>query len=417
MKEQAHSARRLAAGIAALPGVRTAFACTQAAWRFFSNERVTPPKLAEPLREAVRRDLERSASDYVLAVVDWSKIDYRNHESKKDRRTFCNPGEAGYSLTSVLAVDAATGAPLGPLEMELESAVGTHSTRSEERQSAVHYVEQVAPLMAASTAWKLPRRAVFTMDREYDSVDHYRQWNRAGHLFLVRADDKRLVRYQGEQMLLSEVVAALRREGKFTAARVVDFKGSALPQFVAEAEVVLDRPAWRRRADGSNRRVPGEPLTLRLVVSEIRDRKGKPVAHWLLFSNVPAAIAAAELALWYFWRWRIEGFFKLLKTAGVHLEEWEQENALRILRRLLVACMSCVTVWQLMRCDDEAAEDCKRFLIRLSGRQMKAGVPFTAPALLDGLHTLLVIEDVFGDLDIAAIRQLAKPVLDYLKPP
>jgi hypothetical protein len=33
------------------------------------------------------------------------------------------------------------------------------------------------------------------------------------------------------------------------------------------------------------------------------------------------------VALWHYWRWRIESYFKLLKSAGLQLEEWQQATA------------------------------------------------------------------------------------------
>ncbi len=62
--------------------------------------------------------------------------------------------------------------------------------------------------------------------------------------------------------------------------------------------------------------VAGEPVTLRLIVSEVPAANGRVLAQWLLLSNVAATVAAGRLALWYYWRWRIESFFKLLKGAG-----------------------------------------------------------------------------------------------------
>ena len=47
---------------------------------------------------------------------------------------------------------------------------------------------------------------------------------------------------------------------------------------------------------------------------------GEVLSRWLLLSNVPADVAASELALWYYWRWRIESFFKLLKSAELAAE-------------------------------------------------------------------------------------------------
>lgn len=417
MKEQAHPARLLSAGIAALPGTGTAWASTQAAWRFFKNERVTPEALAEPLREAVRRALGGSRSDYALVVVDWSKIDYRRHTAKADRRGFCNPGEAGYALTAALAVDAATGDPLGPLELELDAADGLHTTRDADVRPSAHYVEQVAPLMHAAAGWGLPRQPVFVMDREYDSLEHYRAWHAANHRFLVRADADRRLRWEGRSRLLNEVVAGLKRAGAFAKARDVTYHGRRMTQFVAEAAVVLDRPAWKNKADGTRKRIPGPPLPPRLIVAEARDEADQVVATWLLMTNVAADVPANEVALWYYWRWRVESTFKLLKSAGVELEHWQQETASAILRRLLVACMACVTVWHLEASPSPAAAACRRLLIRLSGRLTKRSRPVTSPALLAGLRTLLVIKDALNDYDVEELLRIARPILDYLKPP
>jgi len=44
-----------------------------------------------------------------------------------------------------------------------------------------------------------------------------------------------------------------------------------------------------------------------------------------------------------------QSFFKLLKSAGHQVEHWQQETAEAIAKRLLVATMACVVVWQLAR--------------------------------------------------------------------
>ena len=58
------------------------------------------------------------------------------------------------------------------------------------------------------------------------------------------------------------------------------------------------------------------------------------------------SVAAQTIAQWYYWRWRIENYFKLLKSAGQHLEEWQQTTAKAIASRLLVAATACVVVWR-----------------------------------------------------------------------
>jgi hypothetical protein len=132
-------------------------------------------------------------------------------------------------------------------------------------------------------------------------------------------------------------------------------------------------------------------LALRLVVSQVYSPHGQLLAQWLLLTNVPAAVDAATLALWYYWRWQIESYFKLLKSAGQEVEHWQQESARAIALRLLVAAMACVLVWQLARDGSPEGAGRRRWLVQLSGRQMGHGVEFTEPALLAGLWVLLAL--------------------------
>ena len=192
----------------------------------------------------------------------------------------------------------------------------------------------------------------------------------------------------------------------------MQYHGREANQWVAETTVRLTRPARPHRRDGCPRRaVPGKPLTVRLVVAEVRTAQGRVLARWLLLTNVSAAVTAAEIALWYYWRWRIESYFKLLKSAGHHLEQWQQETAAAVARRLLVVTMACVVVWQLERCTEPAAVALRQLLVRLSGRQMKRERPTTAPALLAGLWIFLSMLQVLEHYDLSELRRLVQTVL------
>jgi hypothetical protein len=153
--------------------------------------------------------------------------------------------------------------------------------------------------------------------------------------------------------------------------------------------------------------VPGPAISLRLVVSRVYDAKGQLLAEWLLLTNLPAEVDADEIALWYYWRWRIESYFKMLKGAGQHLEQWQQDTAIAIARRLCVASMACVLIWQIARDASPEANRLRRLLIRLSGRQMKRGIAFTEPALLEGLWVLLAMLDTLKHHGIAELQELA----------
>jgi hypothetical protein len=242
---------------------------------------------------------------------------------------------------------------------------------------------------------RLPLPAVHIIDAEADSVAHFREWSgQPNRWYLVRADD-RLVEYQGNEQKCSTLCATLHERQQFRYQREVLYHGRKARQWIAEASVTLLRAGQRNRpAAGDRKRIAGTPLDLRLVISEVRDPQGALLATWYLLTNLPEEVAAGDVALWYYWRWRIETYFKLMKSAGLNAESWQQETAAAIARRLLVASMACVTVWRLARSTQPQAAPARRLLVRLSGRQMKHKQEFTIPALLAGLWTLLSMIEV-----------------------
>jgi hypothetical protein len=288
------------------------------------------------------------------------------------------------------------------------------------------HIDEVLDAMEASRGWDLGKPIVHVIDREADSVGHYRVWHGRGHRFVVRADDDRHVLWRDGERRMAEVVAELEPEfkdvpGEGGVPETVAIRAGTGRLRVAETAVVLHRPARKttggKSAGGHKRRavVPGPPLPLRLVVTRVVDEQGRTLAQWCLLTNVDPAVAdAATVGRWYAWRWRIETFHKLLKTAGLNAEEWQQETAEAFLRRLCVAVMACLTVWHLQREAGAAAAGLRKILVRLSGRQMKFGVESTAPALLAGLEKLLAIDDLAQSEDLEEVLALARRVLPTL---
>jgi hypothetical protein len=168
----------------------------------------------------------------------------------------------------------------------------------------------------------------------------------------------------------------------------------------------MTRPARPSQKKGKKPPVPGEAVEANLTVSRVMSEDGEVLAEWLLLSNIKD-VDAATLALWYYWRWQIECFFKLLKSAGHHLESWQQESALAIAKRLLVTSMACVTVWEIAADKSLEAAELRAFLIKLSGRQMRHKVEFTNPALLAGLWVFLSMLEI--------MENYSKEELDNLK--
>ncbi len=367
------------------------------------------PVLAAPLIEAARAAVQQTCADYVLLALDWSLLHYNNHRSKLDRVALAHREDLGYKLLTALAISDTGGQPLAPVCLELEAADGVHTTRNATRQAAQSALDGLSPVLAYVGGLELGRPVVAIIDREADSVQHLRDWSAASQLFVVRANDAPRVTYEGRVQPLRDVA----RRVPLARSREVLHKGVPATQYAGEACVVIERPARTHRVLNGKKRhhnISGPPLSLRLIVSEIRDARGIVLARWLLLTNVPAAITAERVALWYYWRWDIESYHKLLKQAGQHLESWQQDDAEQLARRLAVVAMAAVLVWQLARDTRPEAEHMRQILVRLSGRQMKRGrgqPGFTKPALLAGLGILIPMLHLLEEHSPEELKRLA----------
>jgi hypothetical protein len=415
VREQMNIPSQLAAGMKAVPSVAQSFASTQALWRFLGNPRVTLPQLVTPLRAFGRQAAEQSGSSYVLLVHDWSKLAYPGHASKTDQTRLSHADDVGYELYTALLVDAGTGAPLAPMELQLLAADGRHSTSAARPVPRMPHLEQLPPTRQAARTWERPRQIVHVIDREADSQVAFRRWSAADERFLVRADFTRKVAWQDERIALPSLAERLVQARRFVPAGSVTIRGKAGLREVAETEIRLSGPA-RKRTPNGRIKVDAEPLPLRLVISRVRSASGQVLAEWYLLTNVPDDVPAVTIADWYDWRWKIESCHKLLKSGGVQLEAWRQTSAEALAKRLLIAAMVCVCAWDLQRQTTPAARECQPFLVRLSGRQLKRRTPVTPSALLAGRHLLLPLLDLLEQYTPEQLRALAQQAVPHLRP-
>ena len=395
----------LAAGLRALPETAKSFAAAQGAWRFYHNPRVSLPQMAQPLWVSAREAVLSECDQFLLAIHDWSVLSFAGHGSKKDRTRVRTKNPIGYELHSVLGVSDLTGEPLAPLYQGLRAKQGVLSTRQEKPLPVRQHLDEVELTMRHLGQQKLGKPLVHLIDAEADSVGHFRRWNAKKEFFLVRGDENRRVLWQEREMKLSKIAPLL----SFSFTREVEFKGIQTRQYVAETEAVLHLPARRHQIkNGKHIRqsIKGKPLKLRLVVSELRDQTGEVLARWYLWTNV-YGVSAQTIVQWYYWRWKIESYFKLLKRAGQHVEQWQQSTSEAIARRLLVAAAACVVVWRLARANGPEAKASRDLLVRLSGRLIKRDKEFTEPALLAGMWVLLAMLDALETYTVNEIKQLA----------
>ena len=396
----------LAAGMKALPDTGKAFSHTQALWRFLANERVGAEELAGPILAMARAEVPEHCDGYALTMHDWSRLNYFGHTSKKDRVQMTHETDVGYELQSSLLVSDRDGSPLTAPAQNLVTANGVLSTMTPETAPPKSHLDELSARMTWMEEQSFGKPLVHIVDREADSVAHLRDWSESGHHWLVRVKSGSRARFGAGEMRLDEVGKRLT----YTEVREVECQGKPAIQWLASTRVVLTRKAKPSRLDADGKRIApqaGKPLEVRLIISRILDKNGKELAEWYLLSNVANEVSAETLALWYYYRWRIESYFKLLKQAGHQIESWEQESGKALFKRLLIATQACALAWRIMRAEGEFAQQAKAFLVRLSGRQMKRNRPVTPSALLDGLFKLFVMIETFENYTLDELKRFA----------
>lgn len=399
----------LAAGVKSTLNKDIAFSQTQAAWRFFNNDKCSLESLSLPLLEAAQELSEQECSEYLLLPHDWSHIGFNKHESKKDTfNTFKKC--VGYELHSTLAISDKHGGPLAPIVLNLKTKNETHSSYNKELHGLTH-LEELSKRISWIEMQGFCKKLVHIVDREGDSVA----------LFRALRDKNWLIRVNGSNYAHDvggyKKIEVIGKSLAFSFSRDIRYKGKRAQQLIGETEVTISRAAKpkRRGTDGKRQsRVAGDPVRARLIVSKVVDMAGAELATWYLLSNL-FEVSAPTLALWYYWRWSIETFFKLLKTAGMQLESWQQTTGAAVARRLLVASMACVWVWRIAHAKGAEAGELRQILTRLSGRQMKWKKEFTCSAMCAGLWVLLSMLDMLENYDIDKLKSLISSVLGEKK--
>ena len=182
VKEHLSSSTRTAAGPALLPGQCKPAAATQAAWRFFNNERVELAALVEPMRQAGREAAAESPAEFVLLAHDWCKIDDGTHTAKTDLCQLTHEHDVGYDLTTALLVDAEDGTPLAPMQLHVKTADAVHSTAEQAPHVDDHHLDQLEPTMNEAAHWDLPRTVVHVVRRARRQARHRSRGRFAGTL-------------------------------------------------------------------------------------------------------------------------------------------------------------------------------------------------------------------------------------------
>ena len=382
-----------APGIKALANHTQTWSASQAAWRFFNNDNATFPMLCSPLLALAREAAATSSSRYLLVAHDWCRCNFARHNSKQDKLKLSHARDIGYELQASLLIDGLSGRPLSPLGLNLHTASGFYQCREVEPQPTESHLDELLSRIQWQEPLNLDKSLVHVVDREGDSINHLR--GLVNYRWLTRCKRDSTLLHDGKHQRVEQIARSVTT----TLIGPVSIRGKEGFLFVGEAQVALQRKSEEHMSE--------ERPKARLVVSLVTDEQGKELARWYLLSNV-TEVPASELAQWYCWRWNIESWFKLLKSDGFQLEQWQQTRGAALFRRLLVSSMACTLAFRLFEDNGEEAEQLKTFLVRLSGRVTKRAKPVTFPSLLAGLYLFLQMQEVMNTYTAAELKELTR---------
>ena len=185
----------------------------------------------------------------------------------------------------------------------------------------------------------------------------------------------------------------------FGSAEPIIYKGKAALQ--SSAELVVGLRQIPKKGDVTI--WPQAITEVRFVMTQIIDlRSGKSLAQWHLLSNLGQSVVASQMSEWYRWRLEADTYFKLLKQAIQQSGGCGEPGDVEMMKRLLIAGQTSVTVWRLQRTQAEWALSARALLAHLAGRIMRMRMDGISPVsaavsgavLLEGLGKCLVLMDV-----------------------
>lgn len=317
---------------------------TLAAYRFFSNSKVTAEKILEPHASATLQRMSEHKT--VLCLQDTTELDYEGKQQTAGLGPLTYENQCGFYLHPTLAVtpdrlclgvlDAFTWAR----SKEDYGKKSERKTKSIEEKESMRWIEGYRRVCEAAKA--LPdTRCVYMADRESDIyelfAEGYQQQHRAD--WLIRATHDRLI-MDDERMSEALICAKELGQIEFDLPASHKRQQKKIRQRLKSVRVTLRVP---------QRAHPGElePVEVSvLLAEEIAPPPGETPVTWILLTNLEIVTVqqAIEKILWYLCRWQIEIYFRILKS-GCQVEELQLTDMERIRPAL---SMYMIIAWRVL---------------------------------------------------------------------
>jgi hypothetical protein len=312
--------------------------------RFLGNARV---KVAQIIASWADETRTAVAGRHALAIQDTTETKIKT--SPRNRRGLGRVKKGnvhGLLSHNMVAVDAETGACLGPVTGEIwtrKDDVSTpHRARRLEARESARWLR-----CAAQAKEILNQAAMVTVIADRES-DIYAEWARlpdAHFHLLTRANVNRKLANDGY------LFDAARNFPLAATAKLELPERPGSPARSATLTLRFGEVVIRRPRHENDRTLP-KTVRLRLVeVREIHPPKGVEPIHWRLLTTheIAGAGDAWRIVNWYKLRWIIEQVHRIMKSQGFALEDSQLTTADRLLKLTAATVKAATKVMQLVQ--------------------------------------------------------------------
>ena len=329
-------------------------------YRFLSNPKVSEQILINHLKEDCRDSV---VSKRVLALVDTSTVNLNryfgritNYDGIGTISRNQHKSSYGFFLHPIYVVDADDGTPYGLADVRLfnRSMESNPLTKSEgnrlklklpiESKESYKWVEPCE--RAKREVLKTADKVTFVMDREADIWEVYKRLPGGNTDVVVRAKENRcILNSEGEQTKLKKELEDQQVKGEY----IIN-----LPKKQGrkrkKARVKLKYGTCQILPSQFNK--PKEPISLSYVEIKEVGRSKKAIddpIHWIIWTSeeVNTVEQAEQVISIYARRWKIEVYFKLLKSDGFDIENCQLGTGNGIRKLTLLIMEAAIKVQQL----------------------------------------------------------------------
>lgn len=312
-----------------IPAAFGSWAETQAAYRLFSNDKVTAERVLEPHRNAT---LERMANHpVVLCVQDTTELDYTSKSQVQGLGPLNFAHSIGLYIHPTLAVTPDR-LCLGVLDQWSWARNAEEFGRGKDRRyrlkkpleekESFRWLEGYRRVCALQSV--LPQtRLVYVADRDSDLFELFEEGQTGAASWLIRGNRDRKLADGGHLFQTAREAEVIGRL-EFDLPAGPDRAARHVVQILRTARLKL-KPPYR-----PDRKLLALEVTA-ILAREEDPPKGVDPIEWLLLTNLPVENGqeAAQTVGWYVCRWQIEVYFRILKS-GCKVEQLQLQSRDRL---------------------------------------------------------------------------------------